>query len=175
VITLRETLAREPSRRLLVYSFLVALLFNLWPWPHQFPAPDLVAVLLVFWSVQTPRRMGMTLAWLLGLVMDAHQGVLLGEHALIYCLLTYGAISLHRRMAGFGPSGQALHVAGLFLVVLIVGGVVNWFADSTPLTLWILVETIVNALGWLVAHRLLLTILKRRPASRPARPAKIVS
>jgi hypothetical protein len=78
-------------------------------------------------------------------------------------------------MAGFGPAGQALHVAGLFLVVLIVGGVVNWFADSTPLTLWILVETIVNALGWLLVHRLLLTILKRRPASRPARPAKIVS
>ena len=92
-----ETLAREPSLQLILYSFLVAVAFNLLPWPPHLPLPDAVAALLVFWAAQAPRKMGLGLAWVLGLVMDAHSGVLLGEHALIYSLPTYGAVSLHRR------------------------------------------------------------------------------
>ena len=63
-----------------------------------------------------PSRIGLGVAWLLGIVMDVHQGVLLGQHALAYSVLSYGAISLHRRLEGFDRKGQAVHVLGLFVI-----------------------------------------------------------
>lgn len=168
----RETIAREPSVRLIVYSFVVAVAFNLFPWPPHMPLPDAVAALLVFWAVQAPRKMGLGLAWVLGLVMDAQQGVLLGEHALVYSLLTFGAVSLHRRLMGFSVAGQSLHLLGLFLAALLVGALIQWLAEGTPLSSWLVVQSIANTLGWLVAHRILLIILKRRPGRRPVRPPK---
>ena len=168
----RETIAREPSVRLIVYSFVVAVAFNLLPWPPHMPLPDAVAALLVFWAAQAPRKTGLGLAWVLGLVMDAQQGVLLGEHALVYSLLTFGAVSLHRRLMGFGVAGQSLHLLALFLAALLVGALVQWLAEGTPLSSWVVVQSIANTLGWLVGHRILLTILKRRPGRRPVRPPK---
>ncbi|MEY3095947.1 MAG: cell wall structural complex MreBCD transrane component MreD [Pseudomonadota bacterium] len=167
-----ETLAREPSLQLIVYSFLVAVAFNLLPWPPHLPLPDAVAALLVFWAAQAPRKMGLGLAWVLGLVMDAHSGVLLGEHALIYSLLTYGAVSLHRRLMGFGVAGQSMHIIGLFMLCLLAGALIRWLAEGTPLSGWLIVQSIANTLGWLVAHRILLNILKRRPGRRPVKAPK---
>jgi rod shape-determining protein MreD len=167
-----ETLAREPSLQLILYSFLVAVAFNLLPWPPHLPLPDAVAALLVFWAAQAPRKMGLGLGWVLGLVMDAHSGVLLGEHALIYSLLTYGAVSLHRRLMGFGVAGQSMHIIGLFMLCLLAGALIRWLAEGTPLSGWLVVQSIANTLGWLIAHRVLLNILKRRPGRRPVKAPK---
>ena len=49
--------------------------------------PDLLALVLVFWNVHQPRRVGVGLAFMFGLLMDVHQGALLGQHALAYTLL----------------------------------------------------------------------------------------
>ena len=43
--------------------------------------PDLLAVVLVFWSVHQPMRVGVGVAFMFGLCMDVHQAALLGQLA----------------------------------------------------------------------------------------------
>ena len=91
-------------------TFAVALLFNLLPWRDVVGLPDMVALVLTFWCVHEPRRTGIGIAWLMGLLMDAGNGALLGQHAFAYAVLAFAAISLHRRILWFSLWRQAAHV-----------------------------------------------------------------
>jgi rod shape-determining protein MreD len=75
-----------------------------------------VALVLVFWNIHQPRKVGMGVAFLLGLLMDVHDARLLGEHALAYTLLAYFAITIHRRVLWFSVYTQALHVLPLLFI-----------------------------------------------------------
>jgi rod shape-determining protein MreD len=97
-------------------SFALALFLNFLPWPDVRVVPDFVALVLAFWCVRQPRLVGIGIGWMIGLVADAGNGVLLGQHALAYSLLAFLAIWLSRRILWFGPGLQALHVALLLLV-----------------------------------------------------------
>jgi len=108
----------------IVASFVGALLLNFLPWPDTAMAPDFVALTLAFWCVRQPRLVGLATAWVLGLLVDAGNGVLLGQHALAYSALAFGAIALSRRILWFESWGQMLHVLllleGAQLVALLV-------------------------------------------------------
>jgi rod shape-determining protein MreD len=101
-------------------SFVVALLANMLVHVVLFGRaawmPDLLALTLVFWCVHQPLRVGVGTAFALGLLLDVHQGSLLGQHALAYAVLSYLAILIHRRLLWFPLSSQALHVLPLFVV-----------------------------------------------------------
>lgn len=94
----------------LVASFAGALLLEFMPWPDMMLAPDFVALTLAFWCLRQPRRVGLGTAWALGLLVDAGNGVLLGQHALAYSVLAFAAIALSRRVLWFDLWGQMLHV-----------------------------------------------------------------
>lgn len=94
----------------IVTAFVGALLLNFLPWPDTAMAPDFVALTLAFWCVRQPRLVGLATAWVLGLLVDAGNGVLLGQHALAYSALAFGAIALSRRILWFESWGQMLHV-----------------------------------------------------------------
>jgi rod shape-determining protein MreD len=94
----------------LVASFACALLLNFLPWPDVTLAPDFVALTLAYWCIRQPRGVGLATGWALGLLVDAGNGVLLGQHALAYSALAFTAIALSRRILWFDLSGQMLHV-----------------------------------------------------------------
>ncbi|MBI2959528.1 MAG: rod shape-determining protein MreD [Betaproteobacteria bacterium] len=108
---------RPASAAFMTLTVALALLFNLLPWRDVRGIPDLVALVLVFWCIHQPRRTGIGIAWLLGLLIDAGNGTLLGQHALAYSVLAFGAMALHRRILWFPLWQQAAHV----LVLLLVG------------------------------------------------------
>lgn len=95
-------------------SLLVALMLDLLPLGRVVWMPDFLAVVLVFWSIHQPRRVGLTAAFLFGLALDVHQAALLGQHALAYTVLIYFAIMLHRRILWFSVPGQAAQLLPLF-------------------------------------------------------------
>ncbi len=91
-------------------SFAGALLLSFLPWPNQALTPDFDALTLAFWCVRQPRMVGLGTAWALGLLVDAGNGVLLGQHALAYSVLAFCAIALSRRILWFENWGQTLHM-----------------------------------------------------------------
>ena len=102
----------------IVATFVAALLINLLPWSGELMVikPDFVALVVLYWCIQQPRKVGFTSAWLLGLVMDVAEGSLFGQHALAYSVLAFGGIVLHRRVLMFSMRNQVLHVIVLLLL-----------------------------------------------------------
>ncbi len=100
----------------ILVSFLAALVLNFLPWTDLRMVPDFVALVLTFWCVRQPRLVGLGVAFTLGLIMDAGNGVLLGQHSLAYSLLAFLSLWLSRRILWFGLLQQTLHVIVLLLV-----------------------------------------------------------
>ena len=110
----------------IILTLAVALLLNLLPWSGAWLwiKPDFVALVVLYWCVDQPRKVGFIAAWTLGLLMDVADGTLFGQHALAYSILAYAGIVLHRRVRGFSGTPQVLHVVLLLLMNdLIVLGV----------------------------------------------------
>ncbi len=148
----------------------VALAFNLLPVGRQPAMPDLLALALAFWNVHQPRRVGVGWAFLFGLLMDVHQGALLGQHALAYTLLSFIAITMHRRLLWFGVIEQAVQVLPLFFVVHLVPLVVRMAAGGMAPGWSLALAPLFEALLWPLATLLLLAPQRRAPDRDQNRP-----
>jgi rod shape-determining protein MreD len=154
----------------IAFTLLLAFGLNLLPLGRAPALPDLLAVALVFWNVHQPRRVGMGWAFLFGLLMDVHQGALLGQHALAYTLLSFGAITIHRRLLWFGLAAQALHVLPLFALAQLVTLLVGLAAGGMFPGWSFLVAPLLQALLWPVVAVLLLAPQMRAPDPDQNRP-----
>lgn len=160
-----------PANPLFVWFALAsALAFNLLPLGRQPAMPDLLALVLVFWNVHQPRRVGIGVAFFCGLLMDVHHGALLGQHALAYTLLSYFAITVHRRLRWFSVLEQALQVAPLFLAAHAVSLLVRLLAGDMFPGWSLLLAPLFEALLWPVASWLLLAPQRRAPDPDENRP-----
>lgn len=101
----------------IVLTLIGALLLNLLPWSGWglWFKPDFVALVVLYWCIEQPRKIGFTAAWLLGLMMDVADGSLFGQHALAYSVIAYAGIVLNRRVLRFSLTPQVLHVIVLLL------------------------------------------------------------
>lgn len=106
------------SNSFIVGTFIAALLVNLLPWSGWwlYVKPDFVALVVLYWCIQQPRKVGFASAWLLGILMDVAEGSLFGQHALAYSVLAFAGIVLHRRVLMFTLGSQMLHVIVLLLM-----------------------------------------------------------
>jgi hypothetical protein len=94
------------------FTLALALAANLMPLGRHPALPDLLALTLVFWNVHQPLRVGVGAAFVFGLFMDVHDAALLGQHALAYTLLSFFAITIHRRLLWFSVLGAVAGAAG---------------------------------------------------------------
>ena len=78
--------------------------------------PDWVALVLIYWCLAMPDRIGLGTAWLVGLLLDVVYGSLLGQHALAKTLVAFLVLKLHLRIRIF-PAWQQALVVGLILVI----------------------------------------------------------
>jgi len=151
-----ERLAR-PSHAALVWgSVLLAWLVSLLPWRLWPQAPDVLLLVIVFWCVHEPRRVGLVTAFVFGLLMDVHDAAVLGQTALTYVLLAYGALVLQRRLQRFDPWSQALHMLPLFLGAGMLATMIQaWLAGRWPGWAWA-VGAVLTAALWPIAAGVLL-------------------
>jgi rod shape-determining protein MreD len=152
------------------FTLLVAFGVNLLPLGRQPAMPDLLAVALVFWNVHQPRRVGVGVAFVFGLLMDVHQGALLGQHALAYTLLSFAAITIHRRLLWFGVLEQALQITPLFVAATLVSFAVRLLAGDMFPGWSILIAPLLEAAIWPLATLLLLAPQRRAPDPDQNRP-----
>jgi rod shape-determining protein MreD len=158
----REHILLPVKVSFIAVSLLVALLFNLVPWRDLRGVPDLLALVIAFWCIHQPRKMGIAIAWVLGLVMDAGNGTLIGQHAFAYSVLAFAAQALHRRILWFPLWQQALHVLVLLVASQALMLVVRLVAGGTWPGGWFFVGSVIAAALWPVASHVLLAP-QRRP------------
>lgn len=160
-----------PANPLFIAASLVAAFaVNLLPLGRAPAVPDLVALALGFWSVHQPQRVGIGLAFVLGLAMDVHQGALLGQHALAYTLLSFLATTIHRRLLWFTLASQAVQVLPLFVVAHLVSLVIRMIAGGMFPGWEFLLAPLFEALLWPVATWVLLAPQRRPPDPDENRP-----
>ena len=151
-------------------TLVAAMLLEMLPVGRHPASPDLLALVLVFWNVHQPRRVGVGLAFAFGLVMDVHQSALLGQHALAYSLLSYLAITVHRRVLWFSVPAQALHVLPVFVAAHAVSLLARLVAGGMFPGWWLLAAPVFEALMWPVVVVLLLAPQRRAPDPDQNRP-----
>ena len=160
-----------PANPLFIWaSLMAALLLNMLPLGRAPWMPDFMAVVLVFWNVHQPLRVGIGVAFMFGLAMDVHQTSLLGQHALSYTALSFLAAMIHRRLLWFTVPSQAVQVLPLFvlahaveLIIRLIGGGIfpGWI---------LLVAPAAEALLWPLVSILLLVPQRRAPDRDENRP-----
>ncbi|MDE2417159.1 MAG: rod shape-determining protein MreD [Burkholderiales bacterium] len=164
-----------PASPLFIWSsLLVALLVNMTQnmglWGRAAWVPDVLAVVLVFWTVHQPLRIGIGASFVFGLLLDVHQGALLGQHALAYTVLSFFAITIHRRLLWFTVPSQAAQVFPLFLAAHAVEMVVRLTGGAAFPGFWMLLAPVLEAALWPVASVVLLAPQRRAPDPDANRP-----
>ena len=151
-----EYLLLPASRAFIAFTILVAFVLDILPWGRTYGVPDFLAIVLVFWNIHQPRMVGIGIAFLVGLLMDVHASALLGERALAYSLLSYGAMSMHRRVPWFRMGGQMLHVLPLFLLAQLVVIAVRMAVGGPFPGIGYFLQSLSSTLLWPLAEVLLL-------------------
>jgi len=148
--------------RFIAATMLLGLLVNMllgltgWRW-----APDVLAMVVVFWNVYQPRRVGVLLAFVLGLALDVHESALLGQNALSYVVLSTLALLVQRRLLWFPLREQALQMLPLFVIAALI----EWVTRLAVQDAWPhwsqLLGPVLQAALWPVLGALLLAPQRR--------------
>jgi len=140
-------------------SFLMSMILEILPLPHWalWFRPEWTFVLLLFWVIFTPHRVGIVTAFFIGIFMDCLMGTLLGQHALAFTVVTYLVIKFHSQLNN-APLLQQLGM--LLMLVLLELALQYWIMELVGLPLghgsyWFPVLTTVMVWPWLCAlsHR----------------------
>ncbi|MEO5672567.1 MAG: rod shape-determining protein MreD [Ramlibacter sp.] len=160
-----------PANPLFIWgSVLLALFANMLPLGRVPWMPDFLALVLVFWSVHQPLRVGIGAAFFFGLAMDVHQAALLGQHALAYTALSFFAITIHRRLLWFSVPSQAVQVLPLFLVMHAIELAVRMLSGGIFPGMTTFLAPVVEAMLWPVVSVVLLVPQRRAPDRDENRP-----
>jgi len=136
---------------LIAVTLLGALLADLVPLPSRAYAmrPDFCALVLVYWGIHQPRRVGFTVAFLLGLIIDLADASLFGQHALVYVALLFAAIGLSRRALNFSLVGQSLHIMPLLFAGDLIAIAVRLLAGDELPAAEHLLGSVIGAVLWI--------------------------
>ena len=138
-------------------SLLVGLVLAVAPMPTftEIGRPLWLAMLLTYWVLLLPERVGMVTAWLLGLAQDVLYGNLLGQNALILGLITFLVLSLHQRLRMFPAWQQCLVLVVVYGLAQLLQLWLNALTGNRPPTLTFLLPALVSALLWPWVYALL--------------------
>jgi rod shape-determining protein MreD len=122
----------EPGdgRLTILVTLFVAMLLMILPmpeWARPF-RPQWVTLVLLYWAIALPHRVGVGSGFLTGIVLDVLTGTLLGQHALGLSVVTFIAIQLHQRIRVFPFWQQSL---GILVLLVIEHLLALWVMGAT--------------------------------------------
>jgi len=123
---------RPISNWVILFSVLFALFLNGLPWSGIWLMlrPDFVAVVMLYFCVHKPLRIGIGMCWAVGILADVADASLFGQHALAYTLLAFGGVMLHRRLQMFNLHQQTTQVFWIFAFTYVTYALVHWQVDG---------------------------------------------
>jgi rod shape-determining protein MreD len=134
----------------IMLSLLFAFLLSIFPVPDSlvWARPQWVSLVLVYWILELPERIGMGAAFVAGLCLDGLEGTVFGQHALALCLLAYLVLILYQRLRMFTIWQQ---IGVIFVIIGLEQLLYHWtqtLAGRPAPSLLILVSCFVSALMW---------------------------
>lgn len=132
-------------------TFFIAYLLAIVPFPEWAMnyRPEWVPMVLIYWAMALPYRVGIGSAWVVGIVLDVLEGSVLGLNALGLVLIAYVTLNLHLRLRMF----SALQQAGLVMALVGINLVLHhWLGIVTGQTvssnLMFLMAALTSAIIW---------------------------
>jgi len=109
----------------IILSLIVGFMLAIMPLPAWASVwrPDWVAMVLIYWCLAVPGRVGVATGWLTGITHDVLSDTLLGQHALYFSLIAYISVKWHRQVRLFPFWQQAI---GVFAVIAISQLINQW-------------------------------------------------
>ena len=106
-------------------SFIVAMMLTMLPLPDWAESlrPEWATMVLIYWCMALPARVGVGIGWLAGLFLDVIHGAVLGQYALALALIAYFTLSLHRRLRVYPLMQQSVIV---FMLIVLQQLLITW-------------------------------------------------
>ena len=157
-------MSRTRNGWVLPVSLLLALLLGLMPLPDTLQPfrPYWLALVLAYWLLEAPERVGPGVAFAVGLVADVAFGSLIGEQALRLVVLAFILDRFRARLRFFPLSQQAATIGVLLLNDRVINAVVHVVlgVPQLPWSYWL--GPLVGMVLWAPLHLLLDTLRLRR-------------
>lgn len=132
-------------------TFMAAALFTVFPLPQWLESyrPEWVALVVIYWVMALPDRIGLFTAWLTGFFLDVLEGSLLGLNALALALIAYLALSLYQRMRMF----TAIQQSSTILILVGIHQLLSFWVltannQNTPSNLIFMISALSSAIVW---------------------------
>lgn len=147
----------------IVLSFIAAMALTVVPLPSFLAAvrPEWVVLVLIYWCMALPERVGVGVGWIAGLLLDVLRGGLLGQHALSFAVVAYVTLQFYQRLRVFPLWQQSVSVFVLVLLHLLLQLWIKGISGKPADALSVLLPAVSSMVVW-PAVFLLLRSLRRR-------------
>ncbi|HEX9584643.1 MAG TPA: rod shape-determining protein MreD [Gammaproteobacteria bacterium] len=133
-----------------VLSIIVALMLTALPMPDWAAVwrPAWLALVIIYWCMALPSRIGVLVAWFSGILLDVLVGTLLGQHALALSVVAFITLQFYRQVRVLPLWQQGITIFGLVFVhqvlVLWINGIQGmpvpvsayWASPLISMVLW---------------------------------------
>lgn len=131
-------------------SFVVAYVLEVvalpdWAEPAR---PCWVALVLLYWVIAVPHRVGVISAWMAGLFLDVVLGDVLGQNAFSLALVAYVTYVLHLRIRVFPVWQQCLSIIVLVGIYQLSALLIQRSVHITPWTMSYWMGAITSGIVW---------------------------
>ncbi|MCN4143726.1 MAG: rod shape-determining protein MreD [Thiohalomonas sp.] len=131
-------------------SFAMAFILSMIPMSEaiEIYRPQWVTLILIYWCLALPHRVGIFTGWFIGFLLDIHMGSILGQHALALATIAYLSYRLHIRIRLYPLVQQSLIILLLVtlsqMMLLWISGIINqapgdwsyWLPSLTSMLVW---------------------------------------
>lgn len=151
------------GRGIIAATFAIAIWLSVTPFPDwaRWARPEWVAIVLIYWVIALPHRVGIGVAFSTGLVLDVVEGSPLGENAFALAIVAYLALNLYQRMRMYALWQQSGIVFVLIGLNQLLCHWVQTLTSKVVPTMLFLLPALVSAFLWPTAM-LLLRKLRRQ-------------
>ena len=141
---------RSAQAWVFIGSISLAFLLQLMPLPQALLLlkPWWIALVLIYWSIETPDRVGLGFAFLIGMCGDLLSGQLLGEQGLRLVVMSFIVLRFRSRLRFFPISQQALAVLGLLLNDRIVVIMIRGFSGDPIPSIGFWISPFIGMIAW---------------------------
>jgi len=148
---------RARNTWVIYFSFIVALMLSALPIAEQVQwwRPEWVLMILIYWLVALPERVGLGTAWTLGILTDALEGSLLGLNALALTIAAYITLLTYQRIRMFTVLQQAALVFALAAMHQLMNHWIKGILGLSVQNVMFLIPALVSALIWPVVFVML--------------------